>query len=62
MSLIYKGEVEEDSKFAVMIFTTELENDIDPLNMQLSYKLFGSAVKVTNDLPQCEPSNSELDD
>ena len=29
MSLIYKGEIEEDSKFAVMIFTTELENDID---------------------------------
>lgn len=62
MSLIYKGEIEEDSKFAVMIFTTELENDIDPLNMQLSYKLFGSAVKVTNDLPQCASSASELDD
>ena len=62
MSLIYKGEIEEDSKFAVMIFTTELENDIDPLNMQLSYKLFGSAVEVTNDLPQCASSASELDD
>lgn len=34
-----------------MIFTNEFENDIDPLNMQLSYKLYGSAVKVTNDLP-----------
>ena len=33
MSLLYKGEIEEDSTFAVMVFTFEEENDIDPLNM-----------------------------
>ena len=62
MSLLYKGEIEEDTKFAVMIFTTEDENDIKPLNMQISYTLYGSKVQVTNDLPACAAGSNELDD
>ena len=62
MSLLYKGEIEEDSEFTVMVFTNEIENDIDPLNMQLSYKLYGYDVEVTNNLPNCALGNSAIDD
>ena len=62
MSLIYKGHIEEDSELAVMIFTAAEMNDIEPLNMQLSYKLFGFGVEVNNELPACSTGLSELDD
>ena len=55
MSLIYKGEVAEDSSFALKVLTAVDENVIEPLSLQLEYKLYGSQnISVTDELPVCQ--------
>ena len=53
MSLLYKSEMAEDTQIAVKVNTTADENKIDPLNMQLSYKLYSYGMNVTDQLPAC---------
>ena len=62
MSLFYKGEIKEDSQFAVKVFTSLADNEIEELNLQLSYKLYGYDMSLTDQLPACAATVSPIDD
>ena len=62
MSLFYKAEIKEDSTFAVKVFTGVEDNEIEPLNMQLSYKLYAHDMGLKSELPACAATPSPIDD
>lgn len=67
MSLIYKGDVSgaPSSSFAVKVLTSADGNSVEPLGMQLEYKLYDSENgRVSHELPACSfySASSALDD
>ena len=62
MSLFYKGELKQDSTLAVKVFTGVEKNEIEALNMQLSYKLYGNDMGLKSELPACAHPPSPIDD